>query len=172
MTTKTTSQLPAVASAKIHGAFAWTDDADGVTKKILISQGGTAGDADTIVARNASSTIAVTPTLTGSSGFALDGASGGVAITNSNNVALGGAATFSGLVIVNDLQTTGSVAVFLCGGSACVLIAASGTAEYSGTLGTASKINLGYLSTVLTLENKTGVTRTLNVMALRTRAHN
>lgn len=127
----------------------------------------------TIAAAASEISAAAQPTTSGTAGFALDISGGlvgpGPAIANNGTIAIG--ANFSGFVIVNDTGTTGSVATFVCGGGFVTLVGTT-HAEYSTTLGTASKINVAYSGGVLTLENKTGVLRTVNVMAFRTRASN
>jgi hypothetical protein len=81
--------------------------------------------------------------------------------TNANN--------FSGLIIVNDVSSTGNVAVFVTGGLAISLISQTGS-YFSVTAGTSGKYNVYVSGTSVVIENKSGGTVTFNVMMLRTRA--
>lgn len=130
-----------------------------------------------------SSTLAVTGIVTATGGltaprssgttgvYALDAGGTGSGITIANNATAQpfGAAVVSGLFVVNDTATDGRAAVFLSG-DAIQLIVATTANTFTTTATTASRVNVykdgsGYI----TIENKWGSSRTLNVVMIKTR---
>ena len=81
-----------------------------------------------------------------------------------------GGANFAGLLVVSDTATDGTTVIFVIGGSFCDML--GNTTTYSTTKDTATHINVyqdAGNSFIVTIQNKSGVSRTLRVMALRIR---
>lgn len=111
------------------------------------------------------------PASIGGPDFALDTSlnttSPGVTVANNATQTLAGAG-FSGLAIVNDTATTGNVGVYIVISGTPTLIAATGDFSIiNNNAGTLNLINVGGL---LCVQNKTGASRTINTLFLRTRA--
>ncbi len=114
------------------------------------------------------------PRSGGTAVFALDtsGVGGNIQIANNGTATpFGNVNNFGGLILVNETQTFGSVGLFITGGAAIAEIADPGS-KYTAVSGSASSINVYLNASVVTIENKTGSTITINVMALRNRAAN
>jgi hypothetical protein len=135
-----------------------------------------AATASTLAKRDTSGGISAvgvgTARSSGTALFALDATINGSSLTLANNATatpFGNAINFSGLVIVNDTATDGAVALYLTGGCVAPALVAQTLAIFSSVAATASKINLYLVSSVITIENKTGVSRTLNIVGIRSR---
>jgi hypothetical protein len=108
----------------------------------------------------------------GGGNFALDTSSGiavsGVLLANGAQINLG---PFSGLVIVNDTNDTGSTGLFLCSAGLVNLVSSIG-GEHAAGYNVASKISMGANAGAMIVTNNMGVSRSINVTAVRTRAAN
>lgn len=107
----------------------------------------------------------------GSAVFAMDVQGFGSQLTIANAATatpFGASANFSGLFMVNDTATDGRCALFMKG-DAIVKVAETTANTYTTTQSTASRVNVYLNSNVVTIENLWGSSRTLTVMAIRTR---
>ena len=113
------------------------------------------------------------PRSSGVAVFGLDSASVGSAIVMADATTanpFGTTNNFGGLIMLHETAVDGVAALFLCGGFGTTLIAETAAGYYTNTSGTASRINVYYNGTPsLTIENRRGGSRTLNVMAFRGR---
>lgn len=135
--------------------------------------------AQTLASKTLTSPIINNPTInatvsTGSATFAMDTASGSTLSIPINTTAtpFSNANNFSGLIMLTSTMD-GTSAVFLASGGQCKLIMQSGVnTQFSQTLDNANTTNVYYSSGVITIQNKnsTGLTQTLTVTAIRTRA--
>lgn len=178
---KITLAIPLSASAsyglnlQANGAHSMTADTFGV------NFGGASGDNAITVQTHATNkgSVSVHGTFNsvrsgGSARFAMDTTTEGSAISLANNATatpFGNSNNFGGLILINETSAFGSPGLFLTGGGAMVEIADPG-AKYSTTAGTASMINIFFVSGGITIENKTGSTISLNVCAIRNRVVN
>lgn len=185
------------ANATTLSIRAVNDAENAVTVPFLITRSGTTISsvtlAATTVAITGNQTVSGTSTVTGlltataglavprSSGtavFAFDATATGSAISLANNATttpFGNSNNFGGLLWVNETTTNGGGGLFNVGAVGAVpaqgvSIIHDSTSVFSTAVGTASKINVYTVSGVLTIENKRGVTITLQVVPLiRTR---
>ena len=119
-----------------------------------------------------SDTVSV-PSSGGTAIWALDTTASSTLSINNDAIGypFGSANNFAGMLIVNDEATDGSIAAFLLGGGVSFMYGQ--TVIFSTTVDTASKINIyvngsGYIA----IQNKTGVTRTIRITAIRVGATN
>lgn len=161
------------------------------TARLLINQGDTVGtftvDNADVVAKSGVNVGTATgatagqvrasggllpPRSSGAALFGIDATNQGSTLVIANNGTanpFGNANNFSGILIVNDTNITGSCAVFIVG-AAITKIAESSGANFTTTSGTAGKINVFFNATpALTIENKNGSSITFSVFGLRTR---
>lgn len=118
-----------------------------------------------------SSTQLKIPTSTGTAVFSLDASDGSTISINNDATAtpMGNSDNFAGILIIRDTATDGTIGAFVLGGSFSDLFGGN-TTIYSNTKDTASKINVyqdSANSYITTIQNKTGVTRTLRIMCIR-----
>lgn len=107
----------------------------------------------------------------GSAVFALDAQGFGSQNTIPNDgtaTPFGASANFSGLFYVNDTATDGRCALFIKG-DALTKVAETTANTYTTTLDTPSRVNVYLVSNVVTIQNKWGSSRTLTVVAIRSR---
>jgi len=119
---------------------------------------------------NAATGVGV-PRSSGTALFAIDGSAFGSTLTIANDATatpFGGTQNFSGMFLINDTTVDGALGMFI-NGSATILVSQTSTI-YTITINTASKINVYAASGAITIQNKTGVSRVLNVVAIRSRA--
>lgn len=101
--------------------------------------------------------------------FAIDGTAQGSAITLANlatSTPFSAVNNFSGLIAIKETAVDGSTALFLTGGGAIALIS-DPSGHYSAASGTASRTNVYLSSSVVTIENRRGGSRTYNVQSWR-----
>jgi len=107
----------------------------------------------------------------GSAVFSLD-ASAGATISLANNATAtpgGNANNFSGILFAVDTTVDGTAGCYLLCAASYSELMGGVTSTWSNTKDTASKINIYFESGVITIQNKTGVTRVLVVMMMRAR---
>jgi hypothetical protein len=113
------------------------------------------------------------PRSSGAALFAIDCTSQGAALTIANNATAQptGGNNFSGLLLVNDTNVTGSLGVFAVGGGGGIAKVADTLNAFTTTKDTAGKINVYPTAPgPVEIQNKNGSSITFNVMAIRTRA--
>lgn len=111
------------------------------------------------------------PRSDGNATFALDTAATGFAITLANNATetpFGGTNNFAGMILINETLSFGAVGLFVTG-AGLIAEVSDPSARYATTAGTASMINVYMSANVVTIENKTGSTITVNVCGFRNR---
>ena len=112
------------------------------------------------------------PRSSGTALFALDTSGTGSSITLANAATtqpFGNSNNFSGLILITNTSNN-SAGLFLAGGGTVTLISESVASTYSAAIGTASRINVYYNSSVLTIQNNAGASRTMSVTGFRIKA--
>lgn len=119
----------------------------------------------------ATASAGVFPTQTGTATFGID-ESAGTQLSIANDAAatpFGNANNFSGLLMINDPEQTGSTALFIIGASSTVVLINQAGSLFTTTQDTASKVNVYANAGVITIQNKQGNTIGFRVFAIRMR---
>lgn len=119
----------------------------------------------------ATKSTGVFPTQTGTATFGID-ESAGTQLSIANDATatpFGNANNFSGLLMINDPESTGGMGLFIIGASSTVVLISQAGSLFTTTQGTASSVNVYANAGVITIENKRGATIGFRVFAIRMR---
>jgi len=111
------------------------------------------------------------PQADGTQRIQFDGTVGGSSISIANNATItpfGASFNFSGLILVSDTLVDGATALFISNASTITEVSDPANL-FTTTAGTASSYNVYFSGSTITIENKRGATRALNVVAIRCR---